>query len=137
MPRFLLDTDIASYIMKGSHPAVAAKLQSVAVEDVVTSAIVRSELAFGAEISPRAAQDKARLAQFLAYVQVLDFPSEAAPHYAEIRAALQKRGTVIGANDMLIAAHARSLSLTLVTNNVREFRRVPQLKVESWTGRSS
>jgi tRNA(fMet)-specific endonuclease VapC len=63
----------------------------------------------------------------------LDFPDEAAPHYAKIRADLKTRGTMIGANDLFIAAHARSLGLTLVTNNTDEFKRVPNLMLENWT----
>ena len=78
-------------------------------------------------------QDEAALAAFLAYAKVLDFPDQAAFHYAAIRADLKKQGTMIGANDLFIAAHARSLSLTLVTNNTREFRRVRNLAIENWT----
>ena len=70
---------------------------------------------------------------FLPYVQVLDFPDDAAPHYAEIRADLKKRGSLIGANDLFVAVHARSLGLTLVTNNTAEFARVKGLRVENWT----
>jgi len=80
-------------------------------------------------------RDAAALAAFLPYVDVLDFPDDAAPHYAEIRANLKKRGLPIGANDLFIAAHARSLGLTLVTNNTAEFGRVRGLRVENWTQR--
>lgn len=73
------------------------------------------------------------LSAFLRYVEVLDFPDDAAPHYAKIRADLRTRGAMIGANDLLIAAHARSLGLTLVTNNTREFGRVHNLAIENWT----
>jgi tRNA(fMet)-specific endonuclease VapC len=84
-------------------------------------------------MSPRRPQDEAALGAFLAYVAVLEFPDQAALDYAKIRADLQKKGTMIGANDLFIAAHARSLGLTLVTNNTREFRRVPHLTTENWT----
>ena len=80
-----------------------------------------------------AAQDAAALAAFLPYVEVLDFPDDAASHYAEIRADLKKRGALIGANDLFIAAHARSLGLKLVTNNTAEFGRVKGLAIENWT----
>jgi tRNA(fMet)-specific endonuclease VapC len=90
-------------------------------------------LLYGVEVSPRRAQDAAALAAFLPYVDVLDFSDDAAPHYAEIRADLKKRGLPIGANDLFIAAHARSLGLTLVTNNTAEFGRVTGLRVENWT----
>ena len=85
------------------------------------------------EVSPRRTSDAAALAAFLPYVEVLDFPDDAARHYAEIRADLKKRGALIGGNDLFIAAHARSLGLTLVTNNSAEFKRVKDLALENWT----
>jgi tRNA(fMet)-specific endonuclease VapC len=84
-------------------------------------------------VSPRRRQDHAALDEYLRHVEVLDFPDEAALHYAQIRAALKARGTMIGANDLFIAAHARSLELTLVTNNTGEFGRVQDLIIENWT----
>jgi len=90
-------------------------------------------LLFGVEMSPRRQQDETVLKGFLAYVEVLDVPGEAAAHYAKIRADLKTRGTMIGANDLFIAAHARSLGLTLITNNTREFGRVHDLMLDNWT----
>jgi tRNA(fMet)-specific endonuclease VapC len=133
MPRYLLDTDTCSYIMKRSNDEVLKRLQKVPVSDVCISVITKSELLFGVEVSPRRRQDEAALSGFLAYVEVLDFPDAACLQYAQIRAALKKLGTMIGANDLFIAAHARSLGLTLVTNNTREFARVPKLVLENWT----
>ena len=133
MTTFLLDTDIASYIMKRSEPAVLKRLQRVRVSDVGISAITKSELEFGVEVSPRHAQDRAALDEFLRYVEVLDYPGDAARHYGQIRAELKARGEMIGANDLFIAAHARCLGMTLVTNNTREFGQVSGLKVENWT----
>jgi tRNA(fMet)-specific endonuclease VapC len=130
--RYMLDTDISSYIMKGSEPSVMKRLASVPVGDVSISAISKAELMYGVEISPRLAQDRTRLDVFLRHMVVLDFPQDAASDYAEIRAWLKKRGTMIGANDLLIAAHARCLGLILVTNNTREFRWVPKLAIENW-----
>jgi tRNA(fMet)-specific endonuclease VapC len=135
MPRYMLDTDTCSYIMKRSSDAVLKRLQKVPVGDVCISVITKSELLFGVELSPRRQQDEAALGAFLRYVEVLDFPDEASIHYARIRADLKTRGAMIGANDLFIAAHARSLSLTLVTNNTREFRRVRNLAIENWTAR--
>ena len=132
MPRFMLDTDTCSYIMKRSSDAVVQRLRKTSVNDVCISVITKSELLYGVEVSPRRQQDEAALNGFLQYVEVLDFADEAAPHYADIRAQLKSRGTMIGANDLFIAAHARSLGLTLVTNNTREFRRVPKLLIENW-----
>ena len=136
MPRFMLDTDTCSYIMKRSYPAVLKRLQAVAVTDVCMSMITKAELLYGVEVSPRRAQDAAALAAFLPYVGALEFTDDAALHYAEIRADLKTRGALIGANDLFIAAHARALGLVLVTNNVTEFRRVADLKLENWTAPS-
>jgi tRNA(fMet)-specific endonuclease VapC len=132
MLRYMLDTDISLYVMKGSEPGVMKHLASVSVGDVCISAISKAELLYGVEVSPRSEQDRARLDIFLRHVVVLDFPQDAALDYAEIRAWLKKRGTMIGANDLFIAAHARSLGLILVSNNTREFRRVPRLTIENW-----
>ena len=133
MPRFMLDTDICSYIMKRSHPLVIKRLQSVPVGDVCMSVVTKAELLYGVEVSPRRGQDAAALAAFLPYVEALDLTDDAAIHYAEIRADLKKRGTMIGANDLFIAAHARGLGITLVTDNTEEFQRVPRLAIENWT----
>lgn len=133
MARYMLDTDTCSYIIKRSSPPLLRRLRRVAVSDVCMSVITKSELQYGVEVSPRRAQDHAALAAFLPYVEVLDFPDAAAPHYAEIRADLKKRGALIGGNDLLIAAHARSLGVTLVTNNTAEFGRVRGLAIENWT----
>ena len=133
MPVYMLDTDISSYIMKRSHDNVLKRLQKVAVGDVAISAITRSELIYGVEVSPRKQKDNAALEAFLKHVEVLDYPGEAGIHYGQIRAALKVRGQMIGANDLLIAAHARALGLVLVTNNTREFSRVDGLELENWT----
>jgi tRNA(fMet)-specific endonuclease VapC len=133
MPRFMLDTDTCSYIMKRSHPQVIKRLQSVAVGDVCMSVVTKAELLYGVEVSPRRAQDAAALAAFLPYVDALALNDDAATHYADIRADLKKRGTMIGANDLFIAAHARAQDLTLVTNNSTEFERVSGLALENWT----
>jgi tRNA(fMet)-specific endonuclease VapC len=133
MPRYMLDTDTCSHIMRRSPESVIKKLAKVPISDVCISVITKSELLYGVEVSPKHSQDEAALAAFLRYVEVLDFPDVASPRYAKIRADLKARGTMIGANDLLIAAHARSLDLTLVTNNTREFKRVRGLAVENWT----
>ena len=132
MPRYMLDTDTCSYIMKRSSDEVLKRLAKVPVSDVCISVITKSELLFGVEMSPRRRQDQAALNAFLGYIEVLDFPDTASLHYAQIRADLKNAGTMIGANDLLIAAHARSLGLILVTNNMREFARVPKLTIENW-----
>ncbi len=132
MVRYMLDTDTCSYIMKRSNDAVLKRLQKVPVNEVCISVITKSELLYGVELSPRRQQDETALTAFLGYVEVLDYPDRASAHYATIRADLKKQGTMIGANDLFIAAHARCLGLTLVTNNSREFRRVRNLAIENW-----
>jgi tRNA(fMet)-specific endonuclease VapC len=133
MPRYMLDTDTCSYIMKRSSDAVLKRLRKVPVSDVCISVITKSELLYGVELSPRRKHDEAALSEFLRYVEVLDFSDKACLHYAKIRADLKTAGKMIGANDLFIAAHARSLGLTLVTNNTQEFRRVRDLALENWT----
>jgi len=133
MLRYMLDTDICSYVMKRSNDLLLKRLQKVPVSDVCVSVVTKSELLYGVEVSPRRQQDEAALNAFLGYVEVLEFPDRASSHYAEIRAHLKKLGTMIGGNDLFIAAHARSLGLTLVTHNTREFGRVPRLAMKDWT----
>jgi tRNA(fMet)-specific endonuclease VapC len=129
----MLDTDTCSYILKRSHPQVLQRLQSVPVSDVCMSVVTKAELLYGVEVSPRRAQDAAALAAFLPYVDALALDEDTALHYAQIRADLKRRGVMIAANDLFIAAHARALGLTLVTNNTAEFERVSNLKLENWT----
>jgi tRNA(fMet)-specific endonuclease VapC len=133
MLRYMLDTDICSYVMKRSHDALLRRLQKVPVSDVCVSVVSKSELLYGVEVSPRRQQDEAALNAFLNYVEVLDFPDNASSHHAQIRAQLKKSGKMIGANDLFIAAHARSLGLTLVTHSTQDFRRVNRLAIEDWT----
>ena|SRR5690242_18891911 len=132
MPVYMLDTDISSYVMKRSNDAVLIKLRGIPPEAVCISAITKSELQYGVEISSRQAKDQAALQDYLTYVEVLDYPGEAALDHAQIRAHLKSSGKMIGTNDLLIAAHARALGLTLVTNNTLEFNRVSGLKIENW-----
>jgi len=134
--RYMLDTDIASYISKTSHPGIERRLASLTSGDICVSAITRCEMLYGVEVSPRRAKDGELVEKFLAYAEVLDFPAEAAELYALIRGQLKRQGKVIGPNDMLIAAHAMHLGLTLVTNNTREYSRVPGLKIENWAEES-
>lgn len=133
MPRYMLDTDIASYIMKQSSEPVMQKLKRVAVDDVCISVITKCEILYGIEVSPKRKQNQEALDLLLLHVAVLEYPEEAALEYARIRADLKQRGTMIGADDLLIAAHAKAIGLTLVTNNVREFERVKGLRIENWT----
>jgi tRNA(fMet)-specific endonuclease VapC len=128
----MLDTNICIYILKNSPPGVKARLK--AESQVSISAVVYAELCFGIEQSeePLQAKRKEQLAQFVSLLNVAPWDEVAASHYGNIRAALQRQGLPIGNMDMLIAAHARSLNETLVSNNLREFERVAGLRLENW-----
>ena len=133
MLRYMLDTDVCSYVMKRSSDVLLRHLRKIPLGEVCISVITSSELMYGVEVSPRQRQDELALTAFLAYVETMDFPKQASLHYAQIRSHLRKSGNMIGSNDLFIAAHARSLGLTLVTHNTREFARVPKLSIEDWT----
>lgn len=130
--RYMLDTNLCIYIMKRRPPEVHERLRGVPVGEVALSAVVLAELRYGVRRSSQRERSEAALDDFLAFTQVLGWPEEAAEHYADIRAALVQEGTLIGSNDLLIAAHARSEAVVLVTNNGHEFERVPGLQVENW-----
>jgi tRNA(fMet)-specific endonuclease VapC len=134
MPSFMLDTNILSDILRNANGGAARMLENHGLDAVCTSAIVASELRYGVtkKASPRLAADVDYL---LTRIAVLDYPSAAATTYGLLRADLERRGMVIGANDLLIAAHARSLDLTLVTDNIGEFSRIDGLKLENWIER--
>ncbi len=128
----MLDTNICIYIIKNHPPAVIEKMKEFSPADLVISSITVAELEYGASKSSNAGKNKETLMKFLTPFEVASFDESAAAHYGEIRAHLERSGKPIGAMDLLIAAHARSLSLTLVTNNPREFERVPGLRAENW-----
>jgi tRNA(fMet)-specific endonuclease VapC len=118
--------------MRRSNTSVLRRLQRVPIGDVCISVITKCELMFGVLLSPRQEKDQAALDGYLHHFEVLNYPDEAALHYAQIRVDLKLSGTMIGSNDLFIAAHARCLGLTLVTNNIREFGRVRGLSLENW-----
>ena len=130
--RYMLDTNICIYAIKHKPEKVFQKLQEVEPEDVCVSSVTYAELVHGVEKS--AAVEKNRLALFmlLANIEILDFDVDAADCYGKIRADLEKKRTPIGPLDMMIAGHAQSLGYTVVTNNVKEFSRVSNLKIENW-----
>jgi tRNA(fMet)-specific endonuclease VapC len=129
--RFLLDTSILSDLVRNPQGAVARHIARVGDSSVCTSIIAACEMRFGA--AKRALPRLSRQVEvILEAMEVVPFEADADRHYAEIRTALERGGTPIGANDMLIAAHARALGATCVTDNLSEFRRVPRLQVENW-----
>lgn len=133
--KLMLDTNICIYIIKQRPPEVFARFREYAVGDIVISSITVAELQCGAERSEKPERNQQAINQFLLPLTVLDFDHAAAIAYGRCRATLEKQGQPIGPLDMLIAAHAVSLDLTLVTNNTREFARVPGLKLENWVAR--
>lgn len=130
--RYMLDTNICIYLIKRKPLVVVQKLRSLAISDVAISSITLAELEYGVAKSSRPEQNTEALQGFLAPLEILPFDDGAACRYGEIRAYLEKEGKVIGGMDMLIAAHADSLGCTLVSNNLREFERVPGLLLENW-----
>jgi len=130
--RLLLDTDICIYAINARRPEALARLRDYALGEVGISAITCAELRFGVENSQRVAENLERLERFLLPLEIVPFDAKAGQHYGRIRTELRQRGVPIGANDLLIAAHALSLGVCLVTNNVREFERIPELCVEHW-----
>lgn len=132
MLRYLLDTNTASYTIKGNVARVREQLLKIAMADVGISVITEAELRFGVARLPSAIRLKDLVEEFLLRVEVLPWNSAAANHYAEIRAALERSGKPMGNMDMLIAAHALSVEAVLVTHD-RVFRRVKGLKLEDWS----
>jgi tRNA(fMet)-specific endonuclease VapC len=133
MPVYMLDMRTSVAIVKRTDKAVMKRLSLVPVADVCISTVTHSELVFGVGMSMREKQDQAMLDLFLKHVAILEYPVGAAMHYSEIRQAFQLRGETIGANDLMIAGHARCLGITLVTDKVNKFDRVPGLAAESWS----
>ena len=128
----LLDTNTCIYLIKKHPPEVLRRFNEYTVGDIGISSITAAELHFGVQKSQRPEENRRALEQFLLPLTVAHFDENTAAAYGHVRAHLEKQGTPIGSLDTLIAAHALSLDLTLVTNNVREFERVPGLKVKNW-----
>ena len=132
---FMLDTDTCIFLMRGESPALAVKVQAVPLQQQVMSVVTFAELTYGVQASAPAKrkQNQAVLDSLALHLAVLDWPQEAAQHYAEIRVDLKRRGAQLGAADLMIAAHARAMGAIVVTNNVKDFGRVKGLQVENWT----
>ena len=131
MPRYLLDTDTLSHLVRVPGGSVARHIAEAGEEAVATTPIVAGEMRFGARRSGSAALIE-RVEGLLARLQVLPLDDQVASAYAEVRLALHRAGTPIGPNDLWIAAHALAEERVVVTGNVREFSRVPGLRVEDW-----
>ena len=131
MLRYLLDTNIVIYVIK-NKPLSALELFNANAGRMAISSITLAELLHGAEKSNAPTRSLAVVEDFASRLEVQPYGAKAAQHYGSIRSNLEKRGLTIGVNDLHIAAHARSEGLVLVTNNLREFERVPALQTENW-----
>lgn len=131
-PRYLLDTNICIYITKRHPSEVLKRFESLLVGDVVMSIITYGELQFGAGKSHSSRIAHENLERLVELIPVLSLPVSPADHYGRIRSALQRKGASIGGNDPWIAAHALAEDLILVSNNIKEFKRVAGLKSENW-----
>ena len=131
--RYLLDTDIFIHIRRGSSREAVRRFERLQVDDAAMSIISYGELIYGAEKSRSRDQALDALRDLVTQIRVLPLPKAAGELYGAMRAELERRGEMIGGNDLWIAAHARAEGLTLVTNNEREFKRITGLKIENWT----
>ncbi len=131
MLQYMLDTNICIYIMKNHPPQLLDRFNALA-EQLSISSITLGELHYGLEKSARRQQNLDDLVRFTARLEILPFTAEAAAHYGQLRCELERVGRLAGPYDMLIGAHARSEGLIVVTNNLREFARMPGLRVENW-----
>ena len=130
--RYMLDTNICSYILK-NHPApVKTRFEELGSDTLAISTVVLAELYFGAARHSQGIAIRRDIDDFAMRLSVISWDEAAADHYGAIRAALEKKGTPIGAMDMMIAAHARSQEATLVSNNIRHFENVPGLLIANW-----
>lgn len=131
--KYLLDTNICIYCINRNPQKVIRRLQKLQIGDAGISAITYSELQYGVANSSDPERNLAALLEFVAPLEIADYSSTAAEAYGPIRATLKRKGTMIGPLDLLIASHALALGAILITNNVREFNRIPDLRVENWT----
>jgi len=131
MLTYMLDTNICIYVMKTYPPELRDKFNALA-EQLCISSITLGELHYGAEKSARRAQNLAAIEHFVARLEVLPFAEKAAAHYGQVRAELERAGMPSGPHDMQIGGHARSEGLIVVTNNMREFARMPGVRAENW-----
>src|SRR4030042_3730058 len=130
--KYLLDTNICIYIIKKKPQDVINKLSKIDINDVGISSITLSELEYGIEKSSNPNKNRIALIEFLSIMEIYNYNDIAAKEYGIIRTDLEKKGQIIGSMDLLIAAHAKSMEVILVTNNEYEFKRVKGLIIENW-----
>ena len=130
--KYMLDTNICIYLIKQKPAVVLERFRQTDISEISISSITLSELFYGVSKSSKPEQNLMALTQFAAPLEIMPFGGEAAQYYGDLRAHIEIQGTTIGSLDMLIAAHAISLSSILITNNEKEFNRVANLKIENW-----
>ena len=130
--RYLLDTNICIYLSKRNHPGLIAKLAQIPVDEAGISVVTYGELVYGAFKSERRKENLHTIGEFIEAFQPLPLPVEAGQAYGRIKENLRAKGQIIGENDLWIASHALAEDYILVTNNMREFKRIKGLKIENW-----
>jgi tRNA(fMet)-specific endonuclease VapC len=129
---YMLDTDTCAFVLRRASEPLLLRIQAAPIAQQCMSVVSYAELLYGVELSSQKKTNQAAVEMLARHVSVLDWPQEAAQHYAQIRADLKKTGSMVGANDLMIAAHARSLRATVVTNNTKDFERIKGLNIENW-----
>ncbi|HDY82595.1 MAG TPA: type II toxin-antitoxin system VapC family toxin [Halieaceae bacterium] len=133
MKRYMLDTDMCSFIIKEHPQRVRQRFQTLAMEQLCVSVVTYAELIYGVERSSSRRVNRPVIEDFVRHLDVMDWDAGAADQYGVIRTELEAAGTLIGAMDMMIAAHAKSIKAVLVTNNQKHFTKVKGLKIDNWT----
>lgn len=129
---YMLDTDTCAFVLRRTSDTLLERIQAVLVVQQVMSVVTYAELLYGVQLSSKKKVNQAAVDALAGHLAILEWSQDAARHYALIRADLKKRGCMVGANDLMIAAHARSLGAIVVTNNTKDFARVKGLKLENW-----
>lgn len=130
--KYMLDTNICIYIIKKHPENVLRKFKNYSLGDICISSVTFAELMYGVEKSQHQQKNREALEEFTLPLEIIPFDDDAAKHYGSIRTYLEKKGEIIGPLDLMIAAHAQSLNSILVTNNKKEFSRIPKIKIEDW-----
>lgn len=131
--KFMLDTNICIYIIKQKPEKVLRQFKAHSIGDIGISCVTLAELRFGVEKSQQVEKNRQALDEFILPLEIADFDEKAAESYGKVRASLEKEGKPVGSMDMMIGAHALGLGVTLVTNNIREFKQIKHLKIVDWS----
>lgn len=130
---YMLDTDTCAFVLRRTSDALLERIQAVPVAQQVMSVVTYAELLYGVQVSSKKKANQAAVEALTLHLAILEWTRDAARYYAQIRADLKRKGAMIGASDLMIAAHARSLGAVVVTNNTKDFARVKGLEIENWT----